>query len=95
MSITRTKYIIDRDQAFFIIMILYYIHVLRSILMLPCINDLKNPFQCFSPAPVGLFLALSAAGNAGKPLVHNGERLGPERAPWRVVWGFIVAKSGK
>ena len=43
----------------------------------------------------GYFLALSAAGHANGPPVHHGASLGPGRAPWRVLWAFKVAKSGK
>ena len=41
------------------------------------------------------FLALSAAGHAGGPPVHHGATLDPGRAPWRVLWAFKVADSGK
>ena len=43
----------------------------------------------------GSFLALSAAGHAGNMPEHQGASLGPGRAPWRVLWAFKVAKSGK
>ena len=43
----------------------------------------------------GSFLALSAAGHAGDPPVHHGASVGPDRAPWRMLWAFKVAKSGK
>ena len=42
-----------------------------------------------------VFLVLSAAGHAGGPPVKHGARLGPGRAPWRVLWGFKIAKHGK
>ena len=40
------------------------------------------------------FLALPTAGHAGEPSVHHGARLGPGRAPWRVLWAFKVETSG-
>ena len=43
----------------------------------------------------GSFLALSAAGHAGGPPAHHCASLGPGWAPWRVLWAFKVAKSGK
>ena len=43
----------------------------------------------------GFFRALSAAGHAGGPPVHQGASLGPGRAPWRALWAFQVAKFGK
>ena len=44
----------------------------------------------------GSFLALSAAGHAGgPPPVHPGATVGRCQAPWRVLWVFKVAKSGK
>ena len=36
------------------------------------------------------FFALSAAGYAGGPPVHDGASVGPGRAPWRVLWAFRV-----
>ena len=42
----------------------------------------------------GSFLALLAAEHAGGPRVHHGPRVGPGRAPWRVLWVFEVTKSG-
>ena len=54
------------------------------------------------PGARGSFLALPTAGHAGGPAgyagappVHHGASLGLERAPWRVIWAFKVAKSGK
>ena len=44
---------------------------------------------------LGSLLALSTAGHARDPRVHHGARVGPGRAPWRVLWAFKVAKSGK
>ena len=41
----------------------------------------------------GSLLALSAAGNA--PACTAGARLGPGRAPWRVLWAFNVARAGR
>ena len=41
------------------------------------------------------FLALSAAGHAGGPRIQHGASVGPDRAQWRVLWAFKVAKSGK
>ena len=43
----------------------------------------------------GFFRALSAAGHAGGPPVHQGASLGPGRAPWRALWASQVAKFGK
>ena len=43
----------------------------------------------------GSFVALSAAGHEGDQPVHHGASLGPGRAPWRVLWAFKDAKSGK
>ena len=54
----------------------------------------KDICTLYSGAP-GSFLALSAEGHAGDPPVHHGASLGLERAPWRVLWAFKVAKSGK
>ena len=43
----------------------------------------------------GSFVALPAAGHEGDQPVHHGASLGPGRAPWRVLWAFKDAKSGK
>ena len=43
----------------------------------------------------GFFHALSAPGNAEGPPAHHGTSVSPPRAPWRVLWAFKVAKSGK
>ena len=43
----------------------------------------------------GSFLALSAAGHAGSPPVHDGASVGPGRVPRRMLWAFEAPKSGK
>ena len=43
----------------------------------------------------GSFLALSVAGQAGGPPVHQGASVVPDRAPWRALWAFKAARSGK
>ena len=44
----------------------------------------------------GSFLALSAARHTGSPYVHYvGSSLGSGRPPWRALWVFNVAPSGK
>ena len=61
-----------------------------------CANVLKKyVFARFSPAPVGLFSCSLLRGTQGGPPVHNGVSLGPGWVPWRVLWAFKVAKSGK
>ena len=47
------------------------------------------------PGALGSFLALAAAGYPGGPLVHNGASLAPGWAPWRMLWAYEDAKSGK
>ena len=49
----------------------------------------------FSPAPVGLFSRSRLRGTQGGRLHTTAQVLGPGRAPWRVLWAFQVAKSGK
>ena len=41
------------------------------------------------------FLVLSAMGHAGAPFVHHDVRLGPEKAPWCVLWAFKVTNYDK
>ena len=72
------------------------IHNPKGNLVLLCtckIGCFRNTF--ISSSGRGYFLALSAAGIAGNPLVHHGASEGLGQAPWRVLWAFKVAKSGK
>ena len=41
----------------------------------------------------GSFLALSAAGHAGEAPVHHSASLGPERAPWCLLWAFKLVNT--
>ena len=43
----------------------------------------------------GSFLTLSAEGRGGGTPVHHGASVGLGRAPWRMLWAFKDAKSGK
>ena len=52
-------------------------------------------YMCVFSATRGSFLALSAARHAGGSPVYHSTSLGPAQAPWRVLWAFKVAKSGK
>ena len=56
-----------------------------------CFGEICSPFF----GDLGSLLTLSAAGHAGDPPVRHGASLGPGRAPWRVLWAFKDAKSGK
>ena len=38
--------------------------------------------------------ALGYGARRGSP-VHDGASMGPSRDPWRMLWAFKVAKSGK
>ena len=60
-----------------------------------CTNLIFWTFTRLFPPPVGLFLALSAAGHAGGPPVHHGASWGPGRDALRVIWAFKVVRSGK
>ena len=52
-----------------------------------------HTFAKFFSAGRWSFLALSAAGHEEGPRVHYGARLGPGRAPWRVLWASLVARA--
>ena len=62
-----------------------------------CVSDIfcLGTFARLSPAPLGHFSRSRLRGTQGGPPVHHGASLGPGRAPWRVLWAFQVAKSGK
>ena len=65
---------------------------------------LTNVYECFFffsgtqnfYLPVaGLFSRSWPRGTQGGRLYHDDASVGPGRAPWRVLWAFKVAKTGK
>ena len=74
----------------------YFLYILRTTAVYNGV--LFSGMQNFSLPAAGLCFSRALGRGARRrrdPPVHHGARVGPGRAPWRVLWALEVAKSGK
>ena len=78
-----------RIVAMFVVVVMVeYYYCMHKIICFP-------EYKTFSLSVAGLFSRSRLRGTQGTRPVHHGASVGPGRAPWRLLWAFKVAKSGK